>query len=161
MNNKRSFDEIAELYSKNIINEGIASLTGGVLGGAAGTAAGALSPIPGGALLGGVAGTLAGGKAGSGFADKKEDEEGTDEVTISVDRSTLEKILNALEAAMGDTESEDAESFWDKTKDVAKKGAAATGGSLLGGALGELVGGPVGKVVGHIAGAGMGGRLAR
>jgi hypothetical protein len=158
MSKKTEFDKLANLYTTEVLNEGLGSM----LGGAGGTIAGAMSPIPGGALLGGIGGTLAG--AAGDYASKDDDEEDhskTDEMEVTLDKAIAKKILDALESALSDETSEDAEGFMNAAGDTIKKGAYAGAGSLGGQFIGNAIGGPLGGIAGSIIGGGLGARAAK
>jgi hypothetical protein len=173
---KNKFNEIASVYEKLILNEGVpmvgpptplkivgqqlGSKAGGVLGKGLGMGAEAIKAFatknP--ALAGAAAGAL--GTAALMKA-KKEDEEDTEGEEIELDRDIAQKIFDALSLALNDETSEDAEGFVDKTKDVLKKGTYAGGGALAGNYVGKALGGPVGGIAGGVIGAGLGARAAR
>ena len=176
---KSIFNEIASVYEAQILNEGvpmvgppkplamvgseIGSKAGGLIGKGLGAGAEAIKGFaakhPG--LAGAAAGALGTAALMKAMGSKKEDEEGAENTEIELDRETAQKIFNALNAALNDETSEDAEGIVDTTKDVLKKGAYAGGGALAGNYVGNVLGGPVGGIAGGVLGAGLGARAAR
>jgi hypothetical protein len=139
MSKKSEFYNLANLYSSEILNEGIVGRTasgagkgavgGGLLGGALGAGIGALKGgLPGalGGALGGAAagagkGALIGGAANAALG-RDDDEEDKDSIEMTLPKSNISSICKALKKALG-AEEDSEEEYTDEEDDASEEEA--------------------------------------